>query len=70
MMVYGLDHDTSNTDKLFNLVCLYGNVARVSWSIQIVFKLGDHRDKQRFHSAKSEIRENSFTELGEYEIKF
>lgn len=30
MMVYGLDKDTSNTDKLFNLVCLYGNVARVS----------------------------------------
>uniref|UniRef100_A0A1A9WV34 RRM domain-containing protein n=1 Tax=Glossina brevipalpis TaxID=37001 RepID=A0A1A9WV34_9MUSC len=30
MMVYGLDHDTSNTDKLFNLVCLYGNVARKS----------------------------------------
>jgi len=30
MMVYGMDHDTSNTDKLFNLVCLYGNVARVS----------------------------------------
>lgn len=30
MMVYGLDNDTSNTDKLFNLVCLYGNVARVS----------------------------------------
>lgn len=30
MMVYGLDNDTSNTDKLFNMVCLYGNVARVS----------------------------------------
>lgn len=29
MMVYGLDNDTSNTDKLFNLICLYGNVARV-----------------------------------------
>lgn len=29
MMVYGLDNETSNTDKLFNLVCLYGNVARV-----------------------------------------
>lgn len=29
MMVYGLDSMTSNTDKLFNLVCLYGNVARV-----------------------------------------
>lgn len=28
-MVYGLDGETSNTDKLFNLVCLYGNVARV-----------------------------------------
>lgn len=24
MMVYGLDNTTSNTDKLFNLVCLYG----------------------------------------------
>lgn len=33
MMVYGLDSETSNTDKLFNLVCLYGNVARVSNSI-------------------------------------
>lgn len=32
MMVYGLDNETSNTDKLFNLICLYGNVARVSGS--------------------------------------
>ncbi|XP_037034053.1 heterogeneous nuclear ribonucleoprotein L isoform X2 [Bradysia coprophila] len=31
MMVYGLDNDTSNTDKLFNLVCLYGNVARIKF---------------------------------------
>ncbi|XP_073846903.1 heterogeneous nuclear ribonucleoprotein L isoform X9 [Musca autumnalis] len=31
MMVYGLDQDTSNTDKLFNLVCLYGNVARIKF---------------------------------------
>lgn len=30
MMVYGLDPATANTDRLFNLVCLYGNVARVS----------------------------------------
>lgn len=29
MMFYGLDKNTSNTDKVFNLVCLYGNVARV-----------------------------------------
>lgn len=29
MMVYGLDPQKANTDKLFNLVCLYGNVARV-----------------------------------------
>lgn len=35
MMVYGLDKDTSNTDKLFNLVCLYGNVARVSQMLNI-----------------------------------
>jgi heterogeneous nuclear ribonucleoprotein L len=26
MMVYGLDNTTSNTDKLFNLVCLYGKL--------------------------------------------
>ncbi|XP_055906672.1 heterogeneous nuclear ribonucleoprotein L isoform X2 [Eupeodes corollae] len=31
MMVYGLDQETSNTDKLFNLVCLYGNVARIKF---------------------------------------
>lgn len=30
MMVYGLEGNISNTEKLFNLVCLYGNVARVS----------------------------------------
>ncbi|ETN60404.1 heterogeneous nuclear ribonucleoprotein L [Anopheles darlingi] len=28
MMVYGLDNGTANTDKLFNLFCLYGNVVR------------------------------------------
>lgn len=37
MMVYGLDGDTSNTDKLFNLVCLYGNVARVSTKLWFFF---------------------------------
>lgn len=30
LMVYGLDPLRTNTDKLFNLMCLYGNVARVS----------------------------------------
>lgn len=30
MMVYGLDGASANTDKLFNLACLYGNVSRVS----------------------------------------
>lgn len=29
MMVYGLDPATANTDRLFNLVCLYGNVSKV-----------------------------------------
>lgn len=29
LMVYGLDPLRTNTDKLFNLMCLYGNVARV-----------------------------------------
>lgn len=32
MMVYGLDTKKLNCDKLFNLFCLYGNVARVSWN--------------------------------------
>ncbi|XP_055593143.1 heterogeneous nuclear ribonucleoprotein L isoform X2 [Uranotaenia lowii] len=31
MMVYGLDNCTSNTDKLFNLFCLYGNVVRIKF---------------------------------------
>ncbi|XP_077283489.1 heterogeneous nuclear ribonucleoprotein L-like isoform X2 [Arctopsyche grandis] len=31
MMVYGLDPATANTDRLFNLVCLYGNVARIKF---------------------------------------
>lgn len=30
LMVYGLDPLRTNADKLFNLVCLYGNVYRVS----------------------------------------
>lgn len=34
MMVYGLEGNISNTEKLFNLVCLYGNVARVSADIR------------------------------------
>ena len=29
MMVYGLQPDKVNTDKLFNLFCLYGNVTKV-----------------------------------------
>lgn len=35
LMVYGLDPLRTNTDKLFNLMCLYGNVARVSLSITL-----------------------------------
>lgn len=31
MMVYGLDSSTANTDKLFNLFCLYGNVVRIKF---------------------------------------
>ncbi|XP_065079718.1 heterogeneous nuclear ribonucleoprotein L-like [Ochlerotatus camptorhynchus] len=28
MIVYGLDNNTANTDKLFHLFCLYGNFVR------------------------------------------
>lgn len=31
MMVYGLDPQTANADRLFNLVCLYGNVVRIKF---------------------------------------
>ncbi|GFG32383.1 hypothetical protein Cfor_04363, partial [Coptotermes formosanus] len=31
MMVYGLDPEKSNADKLFNIFCLYGNVLRVKF---------------------------------------
>lgn len=31
MMVYGLNHEKVNCDRLFNLFCLYGNVVRVKF---------------------------------------
>ncbi|XP_065076054.1 heterogeneous nuclear ribonucleoprotein L-like [Ochlerotatus camptorhynchus] len=31
MIVYGLDNNTANTDKLFNLFCLFGNVVRIKF---------------------------------------
>ncbi|XP_050555909.1 heterogeneous nuclear ribonucleoprotein L isoform X4 [Spodoptera frugiperda] len=31
MMVYGLDPQTVNADRLFNLCCLYGNVVRIKF---------------------------------------
>lgn len=30
VMVYGVEQDKLNCDRLFNLLCLYGNVLRVS----------------------------------------
>lgn len=29
MMIYGIDQDNFNCDKLFNLLCLYGNCNKV-----------------------------------------
>lgn len=37
MMVYGLQPDKVNTDKLFNLFCLYGNVTKVGCVILDLF---------------------------------
>ena len=31
LMVYGLNHQMMNCDKLFNLLCQYGNVVRVCY---------------------------------------
>lgn len=39
LMIYNLNNDTSNTDKLFNLLCLYGNVARVCSTIELTIVL-------------------------------
>lgn len=34
LMVYGLNHTVMNCEKLFNLLCQYGNVVRVSvWRV-------------------------------------
>lgn len=35
MMVYGLQPDKVNTDKLFNLFCLYGNVTKVGSGFRV-----------------------------------
>nr|CAD7568577.1 unnamed protein product [Timema californicum] len=37
MMVYGLDFDKVNADKLFNVFCLYGNIAKCSLPITSSF---------------------------------
>lgn len=39
MMVYGLDKDKINADKLFNIFCLYGNVLKVCFSPTYSFTL-------------------------------
>lgn len=31
MMAYGLSHEKMNADKLFNILCLYGNVVRIKF---------------------------------------
>ncbi|KAK0402353.1 hypothetical protein QR680_016287 [Steinernema hermaphroditum] len=31
VMVYGIDHDKFNCDKLFNILCLYGNCLRIKF---------------------------------------
>jgi heterogeneous nuclear ribonucleoprotein L len=31
LMVYGLNHEKINCDKLFNLFCLYGNIVRIKF---------------------------------------
>lgn len=36
LMVYGLDPLRTNADKLFNLMCLYGNVARVCFKFFVM----------------------------------
>lgn len=41
MMVYGLDKDKVNAEKLFNIFCLYGNVikVRVKVVLYLLFRL-------------------------------
>lgn len=34
MMVYGVDQENFNCDKLFNLLCLYGNCVKVIYEFK------------------------------------
>lgn len=36
MMVYGIEQEKLNCDKLFNVLCQYGNVLRVSYISQLL----------------------------------
>ncbi len=38
VMIYGVDQAKMNCDMLFNILCLYGNVERVSWE-QAIYRL-------------------------------
>ena len=35
LMVYGLNPDKMNCDRLFNLLCLYGNVLKVNFWLDL-----------------------------------
>lgn len=48
MMVYGLDNTTSNTDKLFNLVCLYGKITKAK-DFQTIILIDDNEQKKVKH---------------------
>ena len=51
LMVYGLDPNKANPDKVFNLMCLYGNVLRVCISLMGSF----HNFKKTPKSTKTHL---------------
>jgi len=42
LMVYGLNPEKMNCQRLFNLFCLYGNVVRVRWLLSLSYSLIIH----------------------------
>lgn len=53
MMVYGLQPDKVNTDKLFNLFCLYGNVTKVYDTVWLQFRRASTCSRSLSHRGAS-----------------
>ncbi|CAI5441590.1 unnamed protein product [Caenorhabditis angaria] len=61
MMIYGLDHEKINCEKLFNVLCLYGNVLRISF-------MRTKTETGMIEMGQSRERQNVLDYLGNFEM--